>query len=174
MAARRRRSAVTAALAAVAVFAAVGTSAGCGAAGRAIDCVGTADAIADGVTDLQQTVERTANEPERTVTPQAPSGPSDPSGSPASPASPAPPVSSVPSESPASRDSHDTLHSLDSLEEKLDGFGGETDDVEVGKAVDALRESVGAVREAVEGGESSPDLGPVTDAAGELTKACTA
>ncbi|MFJ2016341.1 hypothetical protein [Streptomyces nodosus] len=75
---------------------------------------------------------------------------------------------------PASRDSHDTLHSLASLEEKLEGFGGETDDVDVGKAVDALRESVGAVREAVEGGESSPDLGPVTEAAGELTKACTA
>ncbi|MEW2495937.1 hypothetical protein AB0942_20755 [Streptomyces nodosus] len=168
MAARRRRSAVTAALAAVAVFAAVGTSAGCGAAGRAIDCVGTADAIADGVTDLQQTVERTANEPTPTVTPSDLSNPSDPSGS---PASPAPPVSP---DSPASRDSHDTLHSLDSLEEKLEGFGGETDDVDVGKAVDALRESVGAVREAVEGGESSPDLGPVTDAAGELTKACTA
>ncbi|MYV50721.1 hypothetical protein [Streptomyces sp. SID2888] len=171
MAARRRRSAVTAALAAVAVFAAVGTSAGCGAAGRAVDCVGTADAIADGVTDLQQTVERTANEPTPTVTSPDPSGPSDPSGAPASPASPAPPVSPDP---PASRDSHDTLHSLETLEEKLEGFGGETDDVDVGKAVDALRESVGEVREAVEGGESSPDLGPVTDAAGELTKACTA
>ncbi|MGW5093565.1 hypothetical protein ACWEQ1_00580 [Streptomyces nodosus] len=174
MAARRRRSAVTAALAAVAVFAVMGVSAGCGAAGRAIDCVGTADAIADGVTDLQQTVERTANEPAPTVTPSDLSNPSDlpnlpdPSGS---PASSVPPVSP---DSAASRDSHDTLHSLDSLEEKLEGFGGETDDVDVGKAVDALRESVGAVREAVEGGESSPDLGPVTDAAGELTKACTA
>ncbi|MET8782634.1 hypothetical protein ACWEQ2_05095 [Streptomyces sp. NPDC004096] len=131
MAARHRRRITTAALAAVAVLAAMGAGAGCDAVDKAIDCVQTADAIADSVTDLQQAVENAANDPTQTEA------------------------------------------SLDSIERNLDKIGDTTDDVDLDKAVDHLRTSVTNVREAVRNGDKTPDVGPVTDAAGELTKVCT-
>jgi proline dehydrogenase len=131
MAARHRRRTATAAFAAVAVLTAVGASAGCDAVGKAIDCVQTADAIADSVTDLQQAVENAANDPTQTDA------------------------------------------SLDSIEKNLDQIGDKTDNVDVNKAVDNLRKAVADVRQAVQNGNKTPDVGPVTDAAGELTKVCT-
>ncbi|MEU1592403.1 hypothetical protein ABZ468_05985 [Streptomyces sp. NPDC005708] len=131
MAARPRRRIATAAFATVAVLTAVGASAACDAVGKAIDCVQTADAIADSVTDLQQAVENAANDPAQTDT------------------------------------------SLDSIEKNLDQIGDKTDNVDVNKAVDDLRKAVTDVRQAVQNGNKTPDVGPVTDAAGELTKVCT-
>ncbi|MFE9096384.1 hypothetical protein [Streptomyces sp. NPDC007264] len=131
MAVRHRRRIITATFAAVAVLAAVGASSGCDAVNKAIDCVQTADAIADSVTDLQQAVENAANDPTQTG------------------------------------------QSLDSIERNLDKIGDRTDNVDVNKAVDDLRKAVGNVRDAVENGDKTPDVGPVTDAAGELTKVCT-
>lgn len=131
MAARHRRRTVIAGFAAVAVLTAVGASSGCDTVDKAIDCVQTADAIADSVTGLQQAVENAANDPARTDA------------------------------------------SLDSIEKNLDKIGDRTDDVDVNKAVDDLRTAVTHVREAVKKGDSTPDVGPVTDAAGELTKVCT-
>ncbi|GAA3821017.1 hypothetical protein GCM10022206_68750 [Streptomyces chiangmaiensis] len=131
MAARHRRRTTAAALAAVAALTAVGASAGCDAVNKAIDCVQTADAIADSVTDLQQAVENAANDPTQTGA------------------------------------------SLDSIEKNLDKIGDTTDNVDVNKAVDDLRKAVTNVREAVRNGDDTPDVGPVTNAAGELTKVCT-
>ncbi|MFJ5529298.1 hypothetical protein [Streptomyces sp. NPDC093261] len=132
MAARHhRRRTATAAFAAVAVLSAVGASAGCDAVGKAIDCVQTADAIADSVTDLQQAVENAANDPSQADA------------------------------------------SLNSIENDLDRIGDKTDDVDVNKAVDGLRKAVANVRGALRNGDTTPDVGPVTDAAGELTKVCT-
>ncbi|MGW3497161.1 hypothetical protein [Streptomyces sp. NPDC001020] len=131
MAARHRRRTATAALAVVAVLAAMGASTGCDAIDRAIDCVHTADAIADRVTGLQQAVENAANDPAQTD------------------------------------------KSLDSIEKDLDKIGDTTDDVDVDKAVEGLRKAVTNVRTAVRNGDSPPDLRPLTDAAGELTKVCT-
>jgi hypothetical protein len=131
MAARHRRRTITAAFAAVAVLAAMGASAGCDAVNKAIDCVQTADAIADSVTDLQQAVENAANDPTHTDT------------------------------------------ALYSIEKNLDKIGDKTDNVDVNKAVDDLRTAVTNVREAVKRGDRTPDVAPVTDAAGELTKVCT-
>ncbi|MCW7946535.1 hypothetical protein AAW14_32280 [Streptomyces hygroscopicus] len=131
MVARHRRRIASAAFAAVAVLAAGGAGAGCGAVNKAIDCVQTADAIADNVTALQQAVENAANDPTR------------------------------------------TSESLNSIEKNLDKIGDRTDNVDVNKAVDGLRKAVTNVRGAMRHGDRTPDVGPVTDAAGELTKVCT-
>ncbi|WP_053913946.1 hypothetical protein [Streptomyces sp. TP-A0875] len=64
MAAIRRRPRRTT-LAAVAALLAAGLTAGCDAVGRAVDCVQTADALADGVTELQQAVETASEDPDR-------------------------------------------------------------------------------------------------------------
>ena len=48
-----------------------------------------------------------------------------------------------------------------------------TDDTDVNKAVDDLDKAVDNVREAIKNGDDTPDISPVTDAAGELTKVCT-
>jgi hypothetical protein len=129
MAARHRRR--TAAFAVAAVLVTVPAVVGCDAVNKALDCVQTADAIADSVTDLQQAVENAANDPGQTD------------------------------------------DSLDAIEKNLDKIGDKTDDADVNKAVDDLRDAVSNVREAVRDGDSTPDVSPVTDAAGELTKVCT-
>jgi predicted nucleic acid-binding Zn-ribbon protein len=129
MAARHRRR--TALFAVAAVLVAVPAAAGCDAVNKALDCVQTADAIADSVTDLQQAVENAANDPSRTDS------------------------------------------SLDAIEKNLDKIGDKTDDADVNKAVDDLRDAVSNVRKAVRDGDETPDVSPVTDAAGELTKVCT-
>ncbi|MFG2308413.1 hypothetical protein ACGFS9_06930 [Streptomyces sp. NPDC048566] len=60
---RRRRTAALAVTAALTVLPAV---IGCDAVNKALDCVQTADSIADSVTDLQQAVENAADDPSRT------------------------------------------------------------------------------------------------------------
>jgi predicted nucleic acid-binding Zn-ribbon protein len=130
MAARRHRRR-TAAFAVAAVLVAVPAAVGCDAVNKALDCVQTADAIADSVTDLQQAVENASNDPTQTD------------------------------------------ESLDAIEKNLDKIGDKTDDADVNKAVDDLREAVSNVRTAVRNGDETPDVSPVTDAAGELTKVCT-
>ncbi|MFI5871973.1 hypothetical protein ACIBAH_05930 [Streptomyces sp. NPDC051445] len=127
---RRRRTLIAAATAAVALTVGL-TVTGCDAVNKALDCVQTADSIADSVTDLQQAVENAANDPTQ------------------------------------------TQESLTSIENNLDKIGDKTDNADVNKAVDDLRAAVTNVRTAVESGDNTPDLSPVTDAAGELTKVCT-
>ncbi|WP_251093580.1 hypothetical protein [Streptomyces sp. Caat 7-52] len=63
--------------------------------------------------------------------------------------------------------------SLDSIEKNLRTIGDKTDDADVNKAVDNLTEAVDNVRTAIKDGDRTPDVSPVTDAAGELTKVCT-
>jgi len=129
-ASRGRRITVTiAALAAIGLTA--GLTTGCDAVNKALDCVQTADTIADSVTDLQQAVENAANDPTQ------------------------------------------TQESLTSIENNLDKIGDKTDNADVNKAVDDLQKAVANVRTAVKNGDNTPDVSPVTDAAGELTKVCT-
>ncbi|MFD4523127.1 hypothetical protein ACFWP7_04140 [Streptomyces sp. NPDC058470] len=129
MAARQRRR--TAAFAVIAALVAIPAAVGCDAVNKALDCVQTADAIADSVTDLQQAVENAANDPTQTE------------------------------------------ESLNSIEQNLDEIGDKTDNADVNKAVDDLQQAVGNVRTAIQNGDETPDISPVTDAAGELTKVCT-
>ncbi|GGM90584.1 hypothetical protein [Streptomyces fuscichromogenes] len=126
---RRRVTAIAAVAATTALTAAL--LAGCGSVDTALDCVRTADSIADSVTALQQAVENAANDPTRTDA------------------------------------------SLDSIQQNLKKIGDRTDDADVNKAVDQLQQAVDNVRTAVRNGDSTPDVTPVTDAAGELTKVCT-
>lgn len=132
MAASRRRGRRTTALAAAATTAlAVALLTGCGTVDTALDCVRTADSIADGVTGLQQAVENAADDPTRTDA------------------------------------------SLDAIQRNLKKIGDRTDDTDVNKAVDDLQHAVDHVRTAIRNGDPTPDVTPVTDAAGELTKVCT-
>ncbi|WP_405886721.1 hypothetical protein OG739_14740 [Streptomyces longwoodensis] len=126
---RRRRTAIATAFAAVALTTAVAT--GCDAVDKALDCVQTADTIADGVTRLQQAVENASNDPTQID------------------------------------------ESLQTIDTDLDRIGDRTDDTDVNKAVDDLQRAVDNVRTAVRNGDRTPDISPVTDAAGELTKVCT-
>ncbi|WP_405919570.1 hypothetical protein [Streptomyces longwoodensis] len=126
---RRRRTAIATALAAVALTTVVAT--GCDAVDKALDCVQTADTIADGVTRLQQAVENASNDPTQID------------------------------------------ESLQTIDTDLDRIGDRTDDTDVNKAVDDLQRAVDNVRTAVRNGDRTPDISPVTDAAGELTKVCT-
>lgn len=129
---RRRRSRIATAVAAVAAAAlTAGLTTGCDAVNKALDCVQTADSIADNVTDLQQAVENAATDPTQTDA------------------------------------------SLNSIEKDLNKIGDKTDNADVNKAVDDLNKAVDNVRTAVKNGDKTPDISPVTDAAGELTKVCT-
>lgn len=125
----RRRIAIAATVAVIGLTAGLAT--GCDAVDKAIDCVQTADTIADSVTGLQQAVENAANDPTQTD------------------------------------------ESLNSIEKDLDKIGDKTDNADVNKAVDHLSTAVDNVRTAVKNGDNTPDISPVTDAAGELTKVCT-
>ncbi|MFJ7152701.1 hypothetical protein ACIQVT_31670 [Streptomyces sp. NPDC100445] len=128
---RPRRRRVTAMAAVAAATLTAGLVTGCDAVNKALDCVQTADTIADDVTDLQQAVENAADDPSRADA------------------------------------------SLDSIEKSLRKIGDRTDDTDVNKAVDDLNRAIANVRAAVRDGDHAPDVGPVTDAAGELTKVCT-
>ncbi|MER6977517.1 hypothetical protein [Streptomyces carpinensis] len=125
----RRRPGRTTAIAAVALT--VSALTGCDAVDKTLDCVQTADSIADRVTDLQQAVQNAANDP-------------------------------------AQAD-----ESLGTIEKDLEKIGDKTDNADVNKAVDDLGRAVDNVRTAIRNGDRSPDVTPVTDAAGELTKVCT-
>jgi uncharacterized protein YoxC len=129
MAVSRRRLTAVAAVALAALT--TGLTTGCDAVNKALDCVQTADSIADSVTELQQAVENAANDP----------GQAD--------------------------------ASLDSIDKNLRKIGDKTDNADVNKAVDDLNKAVDHVRTAIKNGDRTPDVGPVTDAAGELTKVCT-
>ncbi|MGY4983121.1 hypothetical protein ACWCYL_39280 [Streptomyces sp. 900105755] len=128
---RGRRRATTIAVVAAATALTAALLAGCDSVNTALDCVRTADSIADSVTALQQAVENAANDPTRTDA------------------------------------------ALDSIQQNLKKIGDRTDDADVNKAVDHLQQAVDNVRTAVRNGDSAPDVTPVTDAAGELTKVCT-
>ncbi|MET7682811.1 hypothetical protein [Streptomyces sp. NPDC005423] len=126
---RRRIHAIAAPLATVALIA--GVTAGCDAAHKALDCVRTADAVADSITDLQESAEHAALYP------------------------------------------HQADRSVDDIKQNLHKIGDRTDDADLNKAVDDLDRAVDNVRTAVKHGDNTPDLSPVTDAAGELSKTCT-
>ncbi|AOR34045.1 hypothetical protein BFF78_25995 [Streptomyces fodineus] len=62
---------------------------------------------------------------------------------------------------------------FDPIQKDLKEIGDQRHNVDVDKAVHDLDKAVGNVRTSVQDGDKTPDLGPVGDAAGELTKACT-
>lgn len=126
MSTRRRVAAVV-----TATLLTMGTAAGCGALDKALDCVQTADSIANSVDSLQTAVANAGNDPQQAD------------------------------------------QALDNIESELSSLKDKTDDADLSKAVDDLDKSVDNVRKAIADGDNTPDLTPVTDAAGEIGKVCT-
>ncbi|MEU0986671.1 hypothetical protein [Streptomyces sp. NPDC005953] len=62
---------------------------------------------------------------------------------------------------------------LDDIDKELDSLSDKTDNADLTKAVDDLNAGVDNVRKAIEGGDATPDLKPVTDAASEIGKVCS-
>ncbi|MGY0061374.1 hypothetical protein ACWY4P_33360 [Streptomyces sp. LZ34] len=69
-------------------------------------------------------------------------------------------------------DPQDADKILDALDKDIDKIKDKTDNADVGKAVDDLQKAVDNVQTAIDKGQD-PDLTPVKDAAGELTKVCS-
>ncbi|MEU3249994.1 hypothetical protein [Streptomyces sp. NPDC006997] len=128
---RRRRSRTVIAATVAAAALTVGLTTGCDAVNKALDCVETADAVADAVTDLQQAVDNAAEDPGQ------------------------------------------TRQAVDAVGDSLDRIDSETGDADLDKATQDMREALVEVTDAVENGDTTPNISGVTDAAGELTKVCT-
>ncbi|MER7759510.1 hypothetical protein [Streptomyces sp. NPDC097619] len=75
--------------------------------------------------------------------------------------------------SQADNSPQDAQNALDRIEQNLKKIGDQTDNTDLGKAVDSLTTGVGNVRDSIRNGDATPDITPITDAAAELTKVCT-
>ncbi|ARI54312.1 MULTISPECIES: hypothetical protein [Streptomyces] len=75
--------------------------------------------------------------------------------------------------SSASEDITQASEALDEIDRELKNLGDTTDDADLSKAVDDLKAGVANVRESIEKGDATPDITPVTNAAGEIGKVCT-
>ncbi|MYQ70543.1 hypothetical protein GTY78_05665 [Streptomyces sp. SID4934] len=73
----------------------------------------------------------------------------------------------------AAEDPQQASEALDRIDKNVDDIQKDTGDADVKKAVDHLDTAVGNVRASLEEGDEVPDVSPVVDAAGELTKVCT-
>ncbi|MET8506231.1 hypothetical protein ABZV60_16440 [Streptomyces sp. NPDC004787] len=63
--------------------------------------------------------------------------------------------------------------SLNAIDTELGNLEKTTGNADLAKAIDDLGKGVDSVRAAVKNGDTTPDIKPVTDAAGEITKVCT-
>lgn len=73
----------------------------------------------------------------------------------------------------ATEDPTQARQALDDIDKELDSLSDKTDNADLTKAVDNLNAGVDNVRKSIEGGDATPDLTPVTDAASEIGKVCT-
>lgn len=75
--------------------------------------------------------------------------------------------------STAADDPTQAKEALDDIDRELKNLSDKTDNADLSKAVDNLNTGVDNVRKSIETGDSTPDIKPVTDAAGEIGKVCT-
>ncbi|MGW1490768.1 hypothetical protein [Streptomyces sp. NPDC002402] len=75
--------------------------------------------------------------------------------------------------STAADDPTQAKEALDDIDRELKNLSDKTDNADLSKAVDNLNTGVDNVRKSIENGDSTPDIKPVTDAAGEIGKVCT-
>ncbi|WP_406394860.1 hypothetical protein [Streptomyces sp. NBC_00887] len=73
----------------------------------------------------------------------------------------------------ASNDPTQASEALDEIDKELKNLGDTTDNADLSKAVDDLQAGVTNVRGSIEKGDATPDITPVTDAAGEIGKVCS-
>ncbi|MFE7099543.1 hypothetical protein [Streptomyces erythrochromogenes] len=75
--------------------------------------------------------------------------------------------------SQAGNSPQDAKNALDQIETNLKKIGDQTDNADLGKAIDSMNTAVKNVRTAIESGNPTPDIKPVADAASEISKVCT-
>ncbi|MEU3063549.1 hypothetical protein [Streptomyces subrutilus] len=75
--------------------------------------------------------------------------------------------------SQAGNSPQDAQNALDQIDANLKKIGDQTDNADLGKAIDSMEAAVKSVRTSVESGNTAPDIQPVADAASELSKVCT-
>ncbi|GGR97913.1 hypothetical protein [Streptomyces nojiriensis] len=75
--------------------------------------------------------------------------------------------------SQAGNSPQDAQNALNQIEANLKKIGDQTDNADLGKAIDSMNTAVKNVRTSIESGNSVPDIQPVADAAGEISKVCT-
>ncbi|MFG2332254.1 hypothetical protein ACGFMM_21830 [Streptomyces sp. NPDC048604] len=75
--------------------------------------------------------------------------------------------------STASNDPTQIEESLNAIDTELGNLEKTTDNADLSKAIDDLTKGVESVRGAVKNGDTTPDIKPITDAAGEIAKVCT-
>ncbi|MFE9252975.1 hypothetical protein [Streptomyces sp. NPDC007088] len=73
----------------------------------------------------------------------------------------------------AGNDPLDAEDDLRAIDDNLADLKDRTDNADLSKAADHLSDAVSEVRAGIDNGDTTPDLGPVTEAAGEITKVCT-
>ncbi|MER5772279.1 hypothetical protein [Streptomyces sp. NPDC001985] len=73
----------------------------------------------------------------------------------------------------AAEDPTQAREALDSIDKELSELSDKSDNADVKKAADDLNTAVDNVRKSIEGGDATPDISPVTDAASEMTKVCS-
>ncbi|MER7735306.1 hypothetical protein ABTX80_30870 [Streptomyces erythrochromogenes] len=75
--------------------------------------------------------------------------------------------------SQAGNSPQDAKNALDQIEANLKKIGDQTDNADLGKAINSMNTAVTNVRTAIESGNPAPDIKPVADAASEISKVCT-
>ena len=75
--------------------------------------------------------------------------------------------------SQAGNSTQDAQNALNSIDTNLKKIGDQTDNADLGKAIDSMTTAVQNVRTSLEGGNVNPDIKPVADAASEISKVCT-
>ncbi|MFJ2741613.1 hypothetical protein ACIO3O_18335 [Streptomyces sp. NPDC087440] len=73
----------------------------------------------------------------------------------------------------AANDPLASQQALNDIDRELKSLGDKTDNADLSKAVKDLGTGVDNVRKAIDGGDTTPDLTPVTSAASEIGKVCT-
>ncbi|MCX5013728.1 hypothetical protein OG765_22435 [Streptomyces sp. NBC_00555] len=75
--------------------------------------------------------------------------------------------------SQAGNSPQDAQNALNQIETNLKKIGDQTDNADLGKAINSMNTAVKNVRTAIESGDATPDIQPVADAASEISKVCT-
>ncbi|MFJ3924904.1 hypothetical protein [Streptomyces sp. NPDC090022] len=75
--------------------------------------------------------------------------------------------------SQAGNSPQDAQNALNQIETSLKKIGDQTDNADLGKAIDSMNTAVKNARTAIEQGNPTPDVKPVADAASEISKVCT-
>ncbi|MFD6969357.1 hypothetical protein [Streptomyces sp. NPDC059979] len=75
--------------------------------------------------------------------------------------------------SQAGNSPQDAQKALDEIDANLKKIGDQTNNADLGKAIDSMNTAVKNVRTSIESGNTVPDIQPVADAASEISKVCT-